>query len=71
MRYIVLAFYPNLGIKVRVTEYSRKNEMYEYIGALRICETPYIAMDTKTNITLDMETYGEDREKLAKLVEEM
>lgn len=68
MRYIVVAFYPHLGLKVRTTGYSRKDEMYEYIVGLRMCKTPYCAMEAKTNRVLDMDKFGEDGEKLAKLL---
>ena len=40
--YQVFAFYPNIDLKVRVTEYKTKAEAYEYISGLRMCETPYI-----------------------------
>ena len=66
--YQVLAFYPNLGIKVRVTEYGSKTEAFEYCGALRLCETPYL-MHRNGNV-LDFATYDLTREKMAAMIEE-
>lgn len=57
-RYLVIAFYENLGIKKRVTRYSSKNNAYEYISSLRMCETPYLAFDTQTNKIIDIGLYG-------------
>lgn len=48
----VLAFYKNLGIKVRVTEYSTEGEALEYISGLRACETPYLMH--KEGVILEM-----------------
>lgn len=61
-RYLVFAYYPNLGIHCRVTDYSNKNEMYEYISGLRFCETPYQAIDTVKEVVLDKELYGQGEE---------
>lgn len=35
--YQVFAFYPNIPMKIRVTEHKTKGEAYEYIGGLRMC----------------------------------
>lgn len=69
MKYHVYAFYPNLGIKIRVTEYSNQNEMYEYIGALRLCDTPYMATKNYENI-IEVETYDLTREIMADMLKE-
>ena len=53
MRYIVIAIYPSLPIKKRITDYSSKAEAFEYCGALRLCETPYVLFDEKTGKVLD------------------
>lgn len=53
MRYIVIAFYPFLPIKKRITEYNNKAEAFEYCGALRLCETPYVIFDGRTGKVLD------------------
>ena len=49
MKYLVYAFYPNLGIPVRVTDYKSTRDMYEYVSALRMTDTPYCVQDV-TNI---------------------
>lgn len=67
-RYLVYACYPNLGIPVRVTDYSNKAEMYEYINGLRFCNTAYLAFDTRTNKTLDFD-YGDiGKEKMIEMM---
>ena len=71
IRYIVFAFYPHSGIKVRQTEYSNLSEMYEYIGqGLRMCYTPYIAFDLEKDKVLDKETYLLSGDKMAEMLEE-
>ena len=57
MRYTVIAMYPSLPIKKRITEYSNKSEAYEYITGLRFCETPYVMFDNKTGKVIDREGY--------------
>ena len=70
-RYLVIAFYENLGIKKRVTRYSSINDMYEYISGLRMCETPYLAFDTKLNKMLDIGLYGDyTKEKMIQVIDE-
>jgi hypothetical protein len=53
-RYLVIAFYENLGINKRITDYSNKDDAYEYIGGLRLCDTPYLALDTKQQKIFDL-----------------
>lgn len=65
--YQVFAFYPNLGLKVRVTEYKTKAEAYEYISGLRMCETPYAAWKNWKDM-IDIETCDLTREKMAEIV---
>ena len=67
--YQVFAFYPNLGIKVRLTEYSSTAEMYEYISGLRLCDTPYVAYQNYKKM-VDLETYDMTREQLAQMLSE-
>lgn len=66
-RYIVLAFYRNLGIHCRITDYSSKNDAYEYIRGLRFCDTPYMAKDTKTGAVFDRCNYDMTPEEMAAL----
>ena len=58
MRYTVIAFYPTLPIKKRITEYSSRNEAFDYISGLRFCETPYVMFENKTGKVIDSEGYG-------------
>ena len=66
--YLVLAFYPTLGIKVRITEYKSKNEAFEYVSGLRFCETPYMIL--KDGKVIDIETYDLTKEQMAEMVEQ-
>ena len=66
--YQVFAFYPNINLKVRVTEYKTKAEAYEYISGLRMCETPYAAWKNWKNM-FDIETYDLTREIMAEMVQ--
>ena len=66
--YQVFAFYPDLGVKVRVTEYKSQAEAYEYISGLRMCETPYAAWKDWKEM-FDLETYGLTREQMAEMVQ--
>ena len=66
--YQVFAFYPNGGLKVRVTEYKTQNEAYEYISALRMSDTPYAAWKNWKEL-FDIETYELTRETMAEMVQ--
>ena len=65
MRYTVIAIYPELPIKKRITEYTSKAEAFEYCGGLRLCETPYVIFDEKTGKVLDSESYGMTKAEIA------
>ena len=65
--YQVFAFYPNLGIKVRLTEYSNTAEMYEYISGLRMCDTPYVAYQNYKKM-IDLGTCNMTREQMAQML---
>lgn len=65
MRYTVIAIYPELPIKKRITEYTSKAEAFEYCGGLRLCETPYVIFDEKTGKVLDSEGYGMTKAEIA------
>lgn len=45
MKYLVYAFYPHLGIPVRVLDFKSKREMLEYVGGLIMTDTPYAVQD--------------------------
>lgn len=65
MRYTVIALYPSLPIKKRITEYKNKDEAFDYISGLRFCETPYIMFDEKTGKIIDSEGYEMTKADLA------
>lgn len=66
--YTVIALYPGLGIKKRITEYSRKAEAFEYAGSLRMCETPYVVTG-KDGHVLDFKGYEMSREEMAAYIQ--
>lgn len=73
MKWLVYAFYPNLGVPVRVTDYASKRDMYEYVSALRMCDTPYCVQDiTNKNNPLTVEVeYGDiGRRKMVEMLQE-
>ena len=65
MRYTVIALYPSLPIKKRITEYKNKDEAFDYISGLRFCETPYIMFDENTGKIIDSEGYEMTKAELA------
>lgn len=55
MKRLVYAFYPNPGIPVRVTYYRSKIDMYEYVSALRMCNTSYCVTNKNNPLTVEVE----------------
>lgn len=45
MKWLVYAFYPNLGIPIRVLDFNRKSELLDYVSGLRMTDTPYAIQD--------------------------
>lgn len=45
MKWLVYAFYPHLGIPVRVLDFNSKREMLDYVSGLRMTDTPYAIQD--------------------------
>ena len=73
MKWLVYAFYPYLGIPVRVLDFKSKREMYEYISGLRMTDTPYAVQDvTNKNNPLTVEVeYGDiGRRKMVEMLQE-
>ena len=68
MRYTVIALYPSLPIKKRITEYKKKDEAFDYISGLRFCETPYIMFDEKTGKVIDSEGYEMTKAELVEYI---
>lgn len=70
MRYTVIEFYHNLGIKVRAVQYDNKDEAFEHCGQLKwFIETPYILVDEAGNI-LDFECFDMEPKEMARLIDE-
>ena len=73
MKWLVYAFYPNLGIKVRTVDFKSKMEMLDYVRGLRMTDTPYAVQDvTNKNNPLTVEVeYGDiDRRKMVEMLQE-
>ena len=69
--YYVFQFYPNLGLRVRVTEHKTKREAIEVINICRnYAGIPYLATDSKGNI-FDICTFDLTRKQMAQMIEEM
>ena len=45
MKWLVYAFYPHLGIHVRVLDFNDKGELLDYVSGLRMTDTPYAIQD--------------------------
>lgn len=61
MKWLVYAFYPNLGIPVRVLDFNSKREMFDYVSGLRMTDTPYAVQDVtnKDNPLMIEVEYGD------------
>lgn len=72
MKWLVYAFYPHLGIPVRVLDFKSKRKMYEYISGLRMTDTPYAVQDVtnKDNPIMVEVEYSSDvgREKMVQML---
>lgn len=67
-KYLVYAFYTTF--KKRVTGYNSKAEAYEYISALRMCETPYLFIEnSKIPKIISVEYFDMSKEELIKQFE--
>lgn len=61
MKWLVYAFYPNLGVPVRVLDFNRKGELLDYVSGLRMTDTPYAIQDVtnKDNPLMVEVEYGD------------
>ena len=61
MKWLVYAFYPHLGIPVRVLNFNRKGELLDYVSGLRMTDTPYAIQDVtnKDNPKMIEVEYGD------------
>ena len=61
MKWLVYAFYPHLGIPVRVLDFNQKDELIDYVRGLRMCDTAYAIQDVsnKDNPLMIEVEYGD------------
>lgn len=74
MKWLVYAFYPHLGIPVRVLDFNRKGEMLDYVSGLRMTDTPYAIQDVTNRSnpkTIDLMTSDEvSMDEMAQMLKE-
>ena len=74
MKWLVYAFYPHLGIPVRVLDFNRKGELLDYVSGLRMTDTPYAVQDVTNRSnpkTIDLMTSDEvDRDEMAQMLKQ-
>lgn len=72
MRWLVYAFYPRLGIPVRVLNFNSMGELFDYVRGLRLTDTSYAVQDVtdKENPLLVDVEYSDEvgREKMAQML---
>lgn len=72
MMWLVYAFYPHLGIPVRVLDFSSKMEMLDYVSGLRLTDTPYAIQDVTNKekpLLVEVEYSAEvGREKMTQML---
>lgn len=61
MKWLVYAFYPHLGIPVRVLDFNQKDELIDYVRGLRMTDTAYAIQDVsnKDNPLMIEVEYGD------------
>lgn len=67
-RYLVFCYYKHLDIPIRVTGYSTKQDMYEFLSGVRMCDTPYQAIDQKEGRVIDRDFFGADEDEIAEMI---
>jgi hypothetical protein len=74
MKWLVYAFYPNLGIPVRVLDFNSKREMLDYVCGLRMTDTPYAIQDVSHRdkpVMIELEFSSEvGRSEMAQMLKE-
>ena len=74
MKWLVYAFYPHLGIPVRVLDFNSKMEMFDYVSGLRMTDTPYAVQDVTNRSnpkTIDLMTSDEvGRDEMAQMLKQ-
>lgn len=74
MKYLVYAFYPNLGTPVRVVDFKSKREMFDYVSGLRMTDTPYAIQDVshRDKPMIELEFSSEvGRSEMAQMLKEL
>lgn len=74
MKWLVYAFYPHLGIPVRVLDFNRKDELLDYVCGLRMTDTAYAIQDVSNRdkpTMIELEFSPEvGRSKMAQMLKE-
>lgn len=74
MKWLVYAFYPHLGIHVRVLDFNSKREMFDYVSGLRMTDTPYAIQDVSHRdkpVMIELEFSSEvGRSEMAQMLKE-
>lgn len=74
MKWLVYAFYHNLGIHVRVLDFNSKRKMFDYVSGLRMTDTPYAVQDVTNRSnpkTIDLMTSDEvGRDEMAQMLKQ-
>ncbi len=74
MKWLVYAFYPHLGIPVRVLDFNSKREMLDYVSGLRMTDTPYAIQDVTNRdkpMMIELEFSSEvGRNEMAQMLKE-
>ena len=71
MKWLVYAFYPNLGIPVRVVDFKSKKEMLDYVSGLRMTDTAYAVQDVSNKdnpLTVEVEYADLGRKKMIEML---
>ena len=74
MKYLVYAFYPRLGIPVRVVDFKSKREMLEYVSGLRMTDTPYAVQDVSNKdnpLMIEVEYADLGKKKMVEMLMEL
>ena len=73
MKYLVYAFYPNLGTPVRVVDFRSKRKMFDYVSGLILTDTPYAVQDVsdKDNpLVIEVDSAGLGKKKMIEMLTE-
>lgn len=74
MKWLVYAFYPSLGIPVRVVDFKSKREMCEYVSGLIMTDTPYVVQDVSNKdnpLTIEVEYADLSKKKMIEMLTDL